>query len=192
MKWIVLTIIVGLVAYTYLTLHYRKAAPAFRPYEDIKSRANTIRLLSAGYQRIPLAALRPADPAPFDPAAGGASAPGGVPAELRATLVDPPPLPAEIVRISAAPAVSALLPYPIQFTCTLADNHRQLVGAELYVKGDALYLIPDFERLNDALLARTRESVVLLTVPAGALKPGRYEATLIGEHASKTWSVQVR
>lgn len=192
MKWIVLTIVVGLVAYTYLTLHFRKTTPAFRPYEDLKTRVNTRRLLAAGFQRIPLLAQRPADPAAFDSSANPVAAAGGVPAELRDTLVDPPLLPLEISRVGAAPAVSALLAYPIQFACTLPDNHRQLAGAELYVRDGALYIVPAFDHLNGDLLARTRESVVLLTVPAGALKPGRYEATLIGERASRTWTVQVR
>src|SRR4051812_16222148 len=111
MKWIVVAIVIGLGLYTYLTLHYRKAAPAFRPYEDIRSRANVIRLLSAGYQRIPLAAQRPADPETFDGAAPINDAPSGVPADLRSTLVDQPLLPAEIIRVAAAPAANVLLPY---------------------------------------------------------------------------------
>jgi hypothetical protein len=84
-----------------------------------------------------------------------------------------------------------LLAYPIQFTCALADNKRQLSGAELYVKDNTLTLVPTFERLGGDLLARNRESVVLLTVPAGTLKPGAYEITLVGETSSRTWSLQV-
>ena len=67
MKWIVLAIVVSLVLYTYLTLHFRKAGPAFRPYADIKDHANTVRLLDAGYQRITVEAELPADPAPAGP-----------------------------------------------------------------------------------------------------------------------------
>lgn len=192
MKWIVLTIIVCLVVYTYLTLHYRKTTPVFRPYEDIRARATTIRLLSAGYQRIPLTAQQPADPIAPETNAVIAATQGGVPDDLRTTLVDQPLLPDEIIRVVAAPSVSALFAYPIQFTCSLSDNHRQLAGAELYVKGDVLYVVPAFEPLNPALLARTRESLVRVTVPPGALKSGTYQATLVGAHASKTWTVQVR
>ena len=63
MKWIVLTIALVIVPYTFLTLHYRKPGPAYRPYQDAQERANVVRLLSAGYQRITLPAQRPADPA---------------------------------------------------------------------------------------------------------------------------------
>ena len=94
-------------------------------------------------------------------------------------------------RVAAATRVSALLAYPIQFTCTLADNKRQLSGAELYVKDNTLTLVPTFERLDGELLARNRESVVHLSIPAGALKPGTYNVTLVGETSSRTWTLQV-
>ena len=194
MKWVALVIVVSLAAYTYLTLHYRKANPAYRAYQDTKDRAGVMRLLSAGFQRMVLTAQRPADPSTRIDLGGPATtalAPGGLGAELSSSLLDVPLLPAEITRVSAAASVSAGLPYPIQFTCALADNKRQLSGAELYVKDNALTLIPTFEQLDGGLLARSRESVVLLTVPAGTLKSGAYQVTLVGERTSRTWTLQV-
>ena len=82
-------------------------------------------------------------------------------------------------------------PYPIQFTCTLADNKRQLAGAELYVRDDLITLVPTFEQLDGGLLSRSRESVVLVTVPPGTLRPGTFKVTLVGERTSRTWSLQV-
>ena len=193
MKWIVVTIIIGLTAYTYLTLHYRKTEPAFRPYVDIKDRANTRRLLSAGFQRIALTAQRPADPSSFVSLAPIANAAGGLPEELRTTLVDQPLLPAEIVRVAAANMTDATAAYSVQFSCTLADNHRQFLSAELYVKDNTIFIVPEFGVIAEKeLLARTRESTVVVTVPGGALKPGRHDVTLLGERGSKTWSVLVR
>jgi hypothetical protein len=191
MKWIVLVIVAVLVPYTYLTLHYRKPGPAYRPYQDAQERANVVRLLSAGYRRITLAAERPAD-APR----AGATAPttgglGGLPSELVKTLVEKPLLPAEIAAVTAAPTVGAAEPYAIQFTCTLPDHKEQLAGAELYVKDDEIVITPDFELLAGGLLARTRESEILLTVPANSLKAGTYHVKLAGEHSSRTWTVQV-
>ena len=177
MKWVVLVIVVSLGAYTYLTLHYRKESPAFRPYQDSKNRA--------------LTAQRPADGAGVPEGAKSVATAGGLPAELRSTLLDLPLLPASITRVAAAASVSALLAYPIQFTCALADNKRQLSGAELYVKDNTLTLVPTFERLDGELLARNRESVVHLSIPAGALKPGTYNVTLVGETSSRTWTLQV-
>jgi hypothetical protein len=191
MKWIVLAILVSLGAYTYLTLHYRKAGPAFRPYADGKDRANTKRLLSAGYQRITLDADLPVEPVTPGPAAAVSAAGAGLPASLRDTLSDQPKLPADIVSIAAAPAVNSLFAYPIGFRCTLPDNKQQLAGAELYVREGEIIVAPDFDRLAGGLLSRTRESLIRLTVPAGALKPGRYQVTVVGSRASKTWTLQV-
>jgi hypothetical protein len=191
MKWIVLVIVVCLGAYTYLTLHYRKQNPSFQPYEDMKSRANTLRLLSAGFQRVNVSAQRPADPMPVPGGAGINPAPGGLPESLRVTLVEPPQLPGDYPRVTAAASANTLLPYPIQFTCAVGDNHQQLAGAQLYLREDQVYVVPEFEKLDGELLARSRESVVLITVPAGVLKPGQYQVSLVGARASRTWALQV-
>ncbi len=190
MKWIVIVIVAVIVPYTYLTLRYRKPGPAFAPYHDMQDRANTMRLLSAGFQRITLGAARPADPV-HGAAADVQPAPGGVPAALRSTIVVQPLLPAEILTVSAAPTASAVSPYAIPFTCSLPDNKQQLGGAELYVKGDEIWITPNYEKLTGGLIARSRENTILLTVPAAALKPGRYHVTLVGQNASRAWTLQV-
>lgn len=192
MKWIVVAILLVLVPYTFLTLRYRKPGPAFRPYEDTKNRANTVRLLSAGYQRISLGAIRPATASAAAAAAPVAPAPGGLPAGLRGALVEPPRLPAEILHVAAAPSASRTSAYPIHFTCALPDNKQQLAGAELYVRGEEVVITPDFEKLAGSLLSRSRESAVLLTLPPGALKPGRYRVTLVGTQSSRAWTLTVR
>lgn len=191
MKWIVVAIGAVIVPYTYLTLHYRKPQKAFEPYHDMQDRANTMRLLSAGFQRIALTASRPADPS-HGAAASTLPSPGGVPAPLRSTIVVQPILPTEILTVTAAPVANAGVPYPIQFTCTLPDNKEQLGGAELYVRGEEIWITPTFERLTGSLLTRTRENLVLLTVPAGALKTGRYQVTLLGQSASRAWTLDVK
>jgi hypothetical protein len=191
MKWIVLAIIVVIVPYTYLTLHYRRPGKAFQPYADLKDRVNTRRLLSGGFQRITLVAQRPADPARSVLNAPIAAGAGGLPEVLRSSLVDEPKLPAEIIGVSAAPNATTTDPYLVQFSCSLIDNRQQLAGASLYVRNDEIFLVPTFERLGGDLIARSRENVVLLTVPAGALKVGGYRATILGERTSKTWTLQV-
>jgi hypothetical protein len=191
MKWIVLAIAVFIPVYTYLTLHYRRPGPAYRPYQDMRDRADVIRLLKAGYQRIGIDAARPADP--VGPGGGGSlPAPGGLPDELRKTLVESPLLPLEIGSVSASPTASAGIDYPIALTYTIPDNKRQLSGAFLYVREGEIVIVADFERLGGGLLARTREGEALLTVPPGSLKPGSYRVTLVGERASRTWSLRVR
>jgi hypothetical protein len=192
MKWIVLAIAIVIVPYTYLTLRYRKPGPAFQPYEDLKERANVSRLLSAGYQRLPLPAARPAEPAAFFDLAGTVPAAGGLPAELGATLVETPLLPDAILAVSAPATASTLRNYPIQFTCTLPDDRQQLAGADLYFKGQEIVITPTFERVGGSLHTRSREALVLVTVPAGTLAPGHYRITLAGAQSSRAWSLEVR
>jgi len=191
MKWVVLVIILSIGVYTFLTLRYRRPERAFRPYQDLRDRANTHRLLDAGFQRIPLTAELPADPLAADAAIRATSAAAGLPTALRETLVVQPQLPAEILTVSAAPGVNAMFAYPIAFRCTLADNKQHLDDAQLYVRGDELIVVPEFERITGGLLARTRENVIRLTVPAGSLRPGNYHVTLIGARGSKAWTLQV-
>lgn len=191
MKWIILSIVLCLGAYTLLTLHYRKQNPAYQPYSEMKNRANTMRLLSAGYQRVTVVVERPADRVVVRSGAVITPAAGGLPEELRTTLVDQPPLPTDYANVSAADSVSALLAYPIQFTCSIADNHHQPTGAQLYLKDGWLVIVPEIESLDGQLLARSRDNPLLLTLPAGTLKPGRYQVALIGSRRSPTWTLQV-
>ena len=193
MKWVALAIVLVIVPYTFITLYWRKPGPAYRPYQDAQERANVVRLLSAGYRRITLVAQRPADPArPPAAVATTTVGTGGLPSELRSTLAEPPLLPANILQVSAAPSVSAFLPYPIQFTCTLPDDKHQLAGAQLYVKGEEIVVTPDFEHLTGGLLTRTRENVILLTVPGGTFQPGTYRVTLAGQQSSRAWTLLVQ
>lgn len=191
MKWIVVAIILVIVPYTFLTLHFRKPAEPFRPYEDMRNRANVVRLLSAGYQRVPLPAQRPSDPTGARPTATSA-APGGLPAELRSALVEDILLPAEIVNVAAAGTARPSAPYPIRFSCVLPDDRLQLAGAELYLKGHEIIIAPVFERLSGSLTARNRDNVILITVPAETLKAGTYQVTLVAQRAARTWSLEVK
>ena len=191
MKWVVLVIILSIGIYTFLTLKYRRPDRMFRPYEDLRNRANVHRLLEAGYQRVTLEAELPADPLTFDSSTGGFPTGGGLPAGLEKTLVAPPQLPAEILAVSAAPSVNSLFTYPIAVKCSLPDNKQQLASAELYVRGDQLVVTPNFETLSGGLLARNRERLIRLTVPAGTLKPGSYHVVLVGSRSSKAWTLQV-
>ena len=191
MKWIVLAILLFIPAYTYLTLHYRRPGPAYQPYQDMRDRADVIRLLKAGYHRVSIDATRPADLAT---PAGAATMPypGGLPDELKKTLVESPLLPMEINSVAAAPTATSGIDYPIGITYTLPDNKRQLSGAHLYERDGEIVIVADFERLDGGLMARTREGTALLQVPPGSLRPGTYRVILVGERASKQWSLTVR
>ena len=186
MRWIVLGMILFIAPYTYINLHYRKPGPAYRPYDDMREREH---LGQAGYKRITARISRPADSG-FVPG-GGDPAAGGLPDALRASLLEQPLLAAAIGSVSAAPTASSAAAYQIRFTGTQADNKQQPADARLYVKDNAIFVVPGYERLDGGLLARTRESVLAVTVPPGALSPGTYRVTLVGRNASRAWTLQV-
>jgi hypothetical protein len=193
MKWIFLAILVVIVPYTFIRLHYQKPNRAFEPYADMKNQANTLRLLSAGFQRITLEADRPVEaPRLTTPAAPTSAALPGLPSALAETLIDQPILPREILSVTAAATTNSLFAYPVLVTCTLPDQKHQLAGGFLYLRDDELIFVPQFENIDGDLSARTREHTLRLTVPAGSLKPGTYRATLPGAHTSKSWPLEVR
>lgn len=195
LKWVAIVILACIIPYTWITIRYRKPGPAFQPYEDSKNRANVMRLLDAGYQRVAVVALRPADPAKTAPSGAKAEAavvPGGLPPRLSETLVEIPLMPDRVNSVTALRESAAGSAYRLQFTCTVPDNKEQLAGAEVYVRDRELTLIPSFEKIEGGLLARTTESVVLIEIPAGTLKPGSYVATLVGARQSQRWNLDVR
>jgi hypothetical protein len=190
MKWIVLAIVLFIPVYTYLTLHFRRPGPAFAPYGDMRDRADVIRLLKAGYQRVTIDASRPAEA--FRETGTTMPAPGGLPEELKKTLVESPLLPQTVESASAAPTAVSGIDYPIALSYTTADEKRQLSGGHLYEREGELVIVADFERLGGDLLARSREGTALLDIPPGSLKPGSYHVILVGEKASRTWTLRVR
>lgn len=197
MKWIVLAIVLFVGAYTFIGLRYRKAGPAYEPYNDAKERATLARLKSAGYVRVQATAERPAEPARTratfsDTGAEIQDGPAGLPAELTETLIDQPKLPDGFAGVTAPRSATAMLPYPILFTCLLPDHKGLVAETRVYLKDNDVVVVADFERIDGDLLARTKESVVLVTLPPGTFQPGQtYQLSLAGRQQSKRWSLQV-
>jgi hypothetical protein len=187
MGWILLAMILFIAPYTYLTIHFRKPGPGYQPYEDAREKT---RIAHAGFKRVTLRAVRPAD---VRAVANGSAlpAPGGLPADLTASLLEKPLLPASIGAVAAAPDAAAGDSYQIQFSCTLSDIGQQLSGGQYYVRGSDVYVIVDFERLETGLAARSRQNVIELAAPPGSFDPGTYHVTLVGQTASKSWTLQV-
>jgi hypothetical protein len=198
MKWVVLGTVLGLAAYTFVTLKFRKdPQTAHQPVEEAMERFTTNRLRQAGYSRIPITAERPADPSRTlagltRPFATIDDAPGGLPAELAETFAEPPKLSESFASVSAPAAGTAMLPYFVQYTCQLPDNSAILGETRVYVKDNDIAIVTDFDRIDSDLLARTREATVLLTLPASIFRPGEtFRITLVGQRASKRWTLQV-
>lgn len=196
MKWVALTIVVFIVVYTALTLHYRRPGPMYQPYHDNKQRALVTRLRGAGYQRITAVAERPDDARHAlatlnGPFAEITDALGGVPEELKTTLIDQPRLPHSFTQVHAPKEGNRLMPYSLVFTCALPNNKQLLSDTYVYVKDQEIAIVADFEAMEGELLSRTADSVVQLTIPSGMLHEGVYEVTLVGQHQSKQWPLQV-
>jgi hypothetical protein len=192
MKWIVLAMILFIVPYTYLTLHYRKPGRGYEPYEDAKEKTLIAR---AGFRRVSLPAAQAASPRTGDaagPFAAISASPGGLPGELRTFLIDPPLIPAAIGAVSAPATFDSSKPYSIRYACAATDLHQVLSGARLYIKGNQAYLITDFDRLTDGLSTRTERGTIEVEIQPGTFDPGKYRLTLIGQTASRTWQIEVR
>jgi hypothetical protein len=192
MKWIALAIFLVIGPYTFLRWHYRKPQPAFEPYHDLRDRANTSRLLSAGFQRVTIVPERPADPMRNSAAVATSPAPAGLPSDLTSTLVEPPTLLSDIFSVTAPGEANTLFAYALEFTCGVPENQQQLGNVYLYLREDKIYIVPEMERLSGALLSRNRENLIRVIVPAGVLKPGKYDVTLIAARSSQSWSLEVK
>jgi len=191
MKWVVLAIIVFIPLYTYLTLHFRRRDPVYEPYEEARDRATVDRLLAAGYRRVDLTAMRPTERLRPAMPARVADASGGLPAGLKTALVAAPLLPATVSQVAAASETGAAQPYFIDFTAGLPDETEELMDAQAYVRKGELVIVPNFERVSGALLVRSTETAVRLTVPAGVLAPGRYRVALVARRDTRTWELTV-
>jgi hypothetical protein len=191
MKWIIITIILFMGGYTFLTLHFRKPNRSYEPYNDMKNRGQNHNLLTAGYQRVTLTAAEPTNEQPVEATAQATPAPAGIPLELKNSLFDQPVIPESYQNLRAPASVSGLLASRVIFDCTIADNQQQFVSAYLYVKDNRIFILPEFEKLEGELQSRTRSAHVQLVIPGGAIKPGRYQVVLTGQTASLTWPLQV-
>ena len=196
MHWVALVIAIGIGAYTFLTLHYRKHGPAYRPFEDSQNRATVARLVQAGWHLIPAEVVRPAEAARAaelpSPAAMTAAARGGLPGELDYALMEKPILPDRILSVSAPGEIAAGGTVRIYFTCVNNNLKVQLGEVLLYRKNKHLFLLPRFERAPGGLLARWKETMAWISFPATGLSPGRYRATLVGAAASQSWELVVQ
>jgi hypothetical protein len=192
MKWIVVSILLFVPIYTYLTLHFRRSGPVYEPYAEARDRAMTERLLAAGYHRVKIAATRPTESLRTSARAPVVAAPGGLPADLATALTAVPLPPAHATHIVAARETSAAQSYIVDFTATLQDEKEELLDAQVYVRAGRLVLVPDFERMPGGLLVRSPETEVRLTVPAGVLPPGHYHVTLVATQESQEWTLWVK
>ncbi len=192
MKWIALAIVAFIVPYTFLRLHYAKPGPAYEPNAEAEKRAADP---AAGWARIEVRVERPADPARvqtgLEPTAKISTGSGGLPAALPEALARASALPTDISAASAAAQGSAPVAYQVLFTGAFPAD-QQLADVLVFQRDNRVVIIPQSEPAEGGLRARSDSTAVLLSVPAGTLKPGRYAATLVAAHGSKQWTLEIK
>ncbi|RRJ99200.1 hypothetical protein Ga0100230_013325 [Opitutaceae bacterium TAV3] len=113
--------------------------------------------------------------------------PPGLPQGLLDILGSPPRLPASVNLINVPAEIQSGEPVAIQFTCHLAGEHDVLGGADIYIKENAIVILPAFESLDADLQARTLNERVRITIPPGTLKPGAYDVRLMAADNGYVW-----
>jgi hypothetical protein len=192
MKWIALAIVVFIVPYTWLTLRYRKPEPAYEPAAEAERRAAE----AAKWQKLDARFELVADGADAPPATGPAAiilnAPARLPEGLRDALGSVPALPAEITAVDALPGNAAGVACVINFTCALAAADTRLIGAAVFGEGGQLVVLPLTAPMPDGTRARSADVAARVTLPVGALKPGRYTVTIAASSRAKQWTLEVK
>ena len=197
MKWVVLSIAIFIVGYTWIRVKYSKPGPSYEPYQDTVDRMTVERLLSSGYQRFDAPAEVPADSVRTLVLGSSSPAPvavsrGGIPSEINVALIQKPAL-ADAIDTVLAPRTGPIHgTYRILFVATLPDARHTAAAATVFRRGRDLTIIPGWERIEGRLQARSRSTAVLVSIPTGSLPAGDYRATVVGARSSRSWTVDLR
>lgn len=198
MRWVVVTIVVFLVPYTYLNIKYRKPGPAFEPYADFTARAEAQRLAEAGYARLAVTIERPFPVPEAETFLGGRAAEvapsaGGMPADLATLLSSPPPIVASAYKLLAPAELGAGQALRLCVALRHDDPGARPVGAEVYVHPvDGLLVVPLVESVPEGLQVRRAEETVVFALPAGVLPVGSHRVRFITRESSLGWTLLVR
>lgn len=193
MKWVIGAIVVFVAGYTLVNIYFRKPGQAFRPYEDMNKRATTARLLSGGWQKLPVEVRRPLEQPGLALTATVKRGNAGLGADLDAALAEKPVLLASIDRVTAPMEVERGGIYGFHFKASLGDQHRQLGQIEAFWRGDEIVLVPILERLPGRDLAsRWPAADYWAGLETARLAPGRYTVRLAASGPAMQWSIDVR
>ena len=161
--------------------------------QDMRDRADVIRLLKAGYQRVAIEASRPVEGDRPGGRATSLPAPGGLPrgAKKDADRDPPPPHGQSTPRRPTRPrrrrsTTGSTSSYTTGRQQTPALRERTSTSAR--GRSCRRRLRAPRRRPPDALPRRYGPP----DIPPGSLRPGKYRVTLVGEQSSRSWSLDVR
>jgi hypothetical protein len=192
MKWVALAILVFIAIYTPLMLKFRKPGHGYEPAAEAERRMGEAAKWAKIEARLelPVAGLV-APPAPNTPAAV-ADAPTRLPEGLRDALAGAPALPAEITAVAAPAVCGAGEACVISFTGALASAEERLNSVMVMQEGGRIFVLPITVPAVGGPRARTADAAARVTLPAGALKPGRYTVLIAASVRAKQWTLEVK
>lgn len=192
MKWIVLVIALFVIGYTLVNVFYRKPGRAFRPYEDMNKRATTARLLSAGWQKLPVQFRQPGEKPALALTATVARGSPGLGTELEAAFAEKPALLSSVSRVTAPQTVKRGTPCNIYFNGQLQDQHLQIAQVEALLRDKEIVLVPVLERLpGKDLLTRWNDTTYWAGLDTARLAPGHYRVRFVSQGPSAEWTFEV-
>jgi hypothetical protein len=193
MRWVVLVIVVFIGGYTFIELRYRKQNASHEPYAEAKQRAALAHLHDAGWEKMPLAARRPAEKPPAGPNAPVAHGAVGLGLDLAGAFPERPALLLSIDSVAAPVGVAHGEDYTAYFTASVPDQQFQLGGMQLYRHGQDLVLIPSLEKLpSGGVLSRWADANYAFTFPTENLAAGTYHVRVVARGPAAVWTFVVK
>jgi hypothetical protein len=192
MKWVALAILVFIAIYTPLMLKFRKPGHGYEPAAEAERRMAEAAKWEKIAARLELTAAEAVAPLMPGPAAIVADAPVRLPEGLRDALAGAPALPAEITAVAAPAACGAGEACVISFTCALASADERLDSVMVFQEGGRVFVLPLTVPAVGGPRARTADAAARVTLPAGALKPGRYTVIVAASARAKQWTLEVK
>jgi len=191
MKWIALTIVLGIAVYTWLTLEFRKPEPPNEPWNDQRARAEIAKLTAQGWDKREV---------PFEPVVEFPDSRGNVTlgppmpivALLRDQTLDPWHLPIGVTGSMAPGEWSAGQPYTAYLDLELDTDRMQIGGFTVFRKASHVVLVPRWERVPGDLIVRNRTARGRLLFNPGDVPPGSYTVTIVAIKSCATWHLEVR
>lgn len=193
MKWVVVAIVLFVAGYTVVNVLYRKPGKAFRPYEDMNTRATTARLLSAGWQKTSIDLVRPTEKPSIGIAATIKRGPAGLGSDLGTAFAQKPQLLATVDRVTAADQVRRGETYRVHFSGKFGDQKLQVANAELLRRDHEIVLMPVAEKLpGNNLLSRWPDADFWTGIPTDNLPPGNYTMRILSHGPAAQWEFRVK
>lgn len=191
MKWVAVVIVIGIAAYTWLTLEFRKTEAPNEPWTDTRGRQEIAKLAAAGWTKneVPFESVHE-----FPEPRGNVSLgpPMPIVSLLRDQTLDPWHLPIEVSQSMAPTEWAAGQPYTVYLNLDLDTDRMQVGGLTVFRKGSHLILVPRWQPVPGELVPRSKKARGRVLFNAGDVPAGRYTVTVVAIKSCAMWELNVR